>query len=326
MAGESTRVHHANHTHRIGWGVHAPTADRPVRVAFYRSLFDTEAHVLDLSWDDLAESLTSLRPVMGDNEARKHSCPLWSPVELLTERRGNANVANVTALVLDFDEGAEVGEALNEWDGYAAAAHTTWNNEAMSPRCRVVLPLARPVNADVWGLLYGDILSGLGLTADRQVKDPSRAYYLYARGADGPHQDERRSGRHLDLSDRVAPLLARVERERQARAADVTRRIAEVGRDFTDRGDALAAVRALWAVDPHKRRIVAQLVGADIIDSIRQPAARRGLCPKCGDRAVWWPIQPERTTKAMCNHRKSCGWTGHLYDYLKTNGAKHGAN
>ena len=290
-----------------------------MKFAAYESLTDTTARRGDWGWNRLSAWLQEIRPWHGDIEARKANCPLWSPVEMRAPRRANRNVITVTALVLDYDAGADLDEAMDAWEGYERVGHTTWRHAPMAPRCRVVMPLAAPVSAAVWRPLHKAILKEHDLEADAVTCDPARAYYLPADGMHDCAQAWAESGELLDLSDRAADM----ERTREADLARVHAQAAkhreQAARYIDDVGDAVTAARRLFGHDPDKRRAAAGMVGADLVDGLDATGhmARRGPCPKCGRASVWWAIYPTRARWVFCNHRNSCDFSLSLFDYIK---------
>jgi hypothetical protein len=290
-----------------------------MKIAAYRSLQETSAHCVDWSWERVRAWLQDVREWHGDLEARKASCPLWSPVIMRAPRRANRNILAVTALVLDYDSGTDLDEAMDAWDGYERVGHTTWRHAPMEPRCRVVMPLASPISAAVWRPLHKAILQEHSLEADAVTCDPSRAYYLPSVGLHDCAQAWAESGEILDLSSRASEIevkrradLARVE-------AEAARSREAAARYIDDVGTAARHAARLFATDPDRRRMAAQLVGAELVEGLDAAGhiVRHAPCPKCSRASVWWAIHPTRARGVFCNHRNSCDFTLSLYDYIK---------
>lgn len=292
-----------------------------MHTAWYRTTRGRRPIRLDLSWARLASTLQEFRDVTGDKRARLRSAPLWSPVELRGTRCAG-NVRSVSCLVLDHDRGGTVADALAPWDGYARVAHTTWNHSDDAPRCRVVVPLARPVPGAWWSLYYRRALARLEMPADPACSDPSRMYYLPCVGAGGPHHAVSVSGALLDAHDDAAQLFE-AEQARRTRAAH---RRAQAARELpTSARDRTSGVRlAIERLDTCAglRLDVGRRYGARF--SAAGDRARRATCPGCGRASVWWYI--DRGGPAMCDHRSSCGYARRLYWYvLDLEGAGHGS-
>ena len=283
-----------------------------IPVTFYRSTRDPRAHGRTLSWDSLSGTLANFRDVSGEKAVRLERLGLWSPVRLNTPRRASVNVVEVGALVLDYDDGTSLREAMGAWDGYQRCGHTTWSHAPGNPRCRVILPLSRPVPGPMWHLLYRDVVEGNGQGADRQCIDPARAYYLPAQGAGGPHAAVRAPGALLDLLPRAEALWKADRSQKAAQAAQRARRLEAMREQARRSPDPRAAAERLLSQDPDARRRLADALGAAIgTGTGGVEVARRVLCPSCGRRAVWFALDRGR---AFCNHRGSCGWSGRLHE------------
>jgi len=290
-----------------------------MRFAAYRKLTDPSARVADWPWERLRDWLSKVRPYHGSKEDRKESCPLWSPVDLVRPRRANRNVHAVTALVLDYDDDVDPGEAFDEWDGFERLVHTTWSHTPTEPRCRVVMPLASPISAAVWLPLHKAILQEHSLEADAVTCDPSRAYYLPAVGMHDCAQAWAESGELLDLSSRAHQLEAQRRADLVRVEAEAARSREAAARYIDDVGTAARRAARLFATDPDRRRMAARIVGAQLVEGL-DPAshiARHAPCPKCGRASVWWAIYPTRARGVFCNHRNSCDFSLSLYDYIK---------
>jgi hypothetical protein len=287
--------------------------------AAYRKLTDPAATTRQWSWERVCRWLSVVRPYHGSKEDRKHSCPLWSPVEMLAPQRANRNVLSVHALVMDYDDDVEINDAMDAWDGFEMLAHTTWSHAPMSPRCRVVLPLASPIPAVVWSDIYREVLAEHRLPGDGQTCDQARAFYVPAAGMHDCTQVAHEEGRLLDLSPRVAPAMEAAQAREAEHRASIRERLRHHAPEFAEVGRGLRQVRELYEVDPARRETAARLVGAEVVQAgaLSTWVARHALCPLCGLETVWWPLAPAHTTSVMCDHKKHCGFTMHLFDYVR---------
>jgi len=285
-----------------------------MRVTFYPTLTATGSPVgRDLSWHRLVAALSDFRFILGDKDERRRSCPLWSPAELSAPRRLNRNVTAVSCLVLDYDDGISLYDAGIRWEGYTWHGYTTWSHTTAAPRCRVVLPLARPIPGRWWTPLYRDLLTAQGMEADPQCIDPSRAYYLPAVGAGGPHSTAGQDGVVLDLYEDAEAAHNREQDEQRRRDEQRRANLARIPRTHDDLTGAARAAAKILAIDPDARLRLAESVGADVL-RLGEGAmmARRAMCPRCSRRDVWWAIS---RGWARCNHVQSCGYAASLYDY-----------
>jgi hypothetical protein len=102
--------------------------------------------------------------------AAKRDLRLWSPV-LYQEgwaERGSEGVSHISCLVLDYDQGVRIADAVALWQDWFHCVHTTWSHTPEHPKFRLILPLAVPVPAARWEALW--------LWAERQAAgeiDPS---------------------------------------------------------------------------------------------------------------------------------------------------------
>ena len=143
-------------------------------ISFFDDRSDNEPKEGRLSRADFAALLTThtARPAK-DGAA-------WAPATF-NGKRAKANARQVCALVLDYDGGAAPLDAVRPLDerGVCYILHTTHSHTPDAPKFRVVIPLARPVSAEVWPDFYPRAARffGQGKT-DEKCKDASRLYFL----------------------------------------------------------------------------------------------------------------------------------------------------
>lgn len=92
----------------------------------------------------------------GARASAKRDLRLWSPVLYRegTTERGSEGVTHVSCLVLDYDRGVRIADALALWQDWFHCVHTTWSHAPEHPKFRVILPLAAPVPASQWETLW----------------------------------------------------------------------------------------------------------------------------------------------------------------------------
>lgn len=250
----------------------------------------------------------------------KTHLPCWSPV--LCHRhatRGIPAVATVTCLVLDYDDGTALDEALEPWLDWPLLAASTWSHTEASPRFRITLVLSRPVPADAWPQAWAWAAGRAAGTVDPACKDPSRLYLLPAlRSAHAPY--ERRvhdpGGHLLDLDwERFTGGPAPRAPSSPPSTPVPSRR--RQNRPPTD--PARRAARELFKRDEAARRRAAHYLEADLAPR----RAQRIPCPACGRSSVWFWLTPGPQTTAQCHHKRSCGWWGHLDELLDARGGSH---
>jgi hypothetical protein len=149
----------------------APTA-QAFTIALFNGIDRPAVEQKTVSLDELRQLLSRFE-VLADK--RRGRC--WSPTRYAggASSRGNAGVAEVSALVFDCDRVPPDAERLA---GVYWLGHTTWSHTLTAPRWRVVIPLATPVPAARWGDVWQRARAALCPEADPSCKDPSRAYWL----------------------------------------------------------------------------------------------------------------------------------------------------
>lgn len=269
------------------------------RYSWFRGLTDTAPKAVERTLADLGPRLT--RHARG----AKDELPLWSPARF-NGRRSKSSVIEVCMIVLDYDDGTTIESAVGTWGAYAHVVYTTPSHTPELPKFRVVLPLAEPVPADRWGAVWRWAEERSGRQVDPKCKDASRIYY----GHGGP--DPRVARAFYKLDDRPLLWMDLERLPREAPAPKWTPLPPPPPKPVTADEAAAQAIRLL-ATCPDTRRRAGSLAGGSISDT----RVTRVTCPQCGRPSVWWPIVPERVRSAMCNHRKTCGWIGSIYEVIQ---------
>lgn len=268
---------------------------------------------------------------------REWTVPLWSPVSYREgATRSSAGVDLVHWLVLDYDDGTPADVLRERWKGWVHIGHTSYSHMQSKddrppmPALRIALPLLKPVSGRLWSQVMRAVMQDQGREADRKCIDPARMFYVPCLAtADAP----RRSwvhmpagdldGPRLCLADRVADAVEEQERAERAREERL-RRIAARARDVVQtREDQEHEVRRRLLEDPDARERFGTLLGGNVVTASGDASGtliRHVVCPSCGDRAVWWPVEPRTMFRAACNHRNTCGWRGHLWELAALHG------
>ena len=244
--------------------------------------------------------------------------PCWSPVRCHpAATRGIPAVEAVTCLVLDYDDGTGVEEAVAPWLDWPLAVATTWSHTAEHPRFRVSLVLDRPVPAEAWPRAWRWAAQHAAGAVDPACKDPSRLYLLPAlRSPASPSQ--------RFLHDPGGHLLA-IDWERLPEAAPEDRASLPAFAPRCDTGGqppadaARRRARAVFVRDEAARRRAADFLHAEVAGR----RAQRIRCPACARPSVWFWLVPGRLNTAACQHKQSCGWWGHLDELLDAVGGHH---
>jgi hypothetical protein len=307
----------------------------PCPTAFYTSARRSAyGRPVPTTWGQLRKALTSHGR---DRPADKLDVPCWAPHVATGNRRTAASIESVHALVLDFDDGADVPDVMGLFPAKERCAYSTFSAEPGAPRCRLVLPLAAPVVGALWAATMRLILKDIGQdrsAADPKCIDPSRLYLLPCRGP--VEVADYAPGDLIDVAEYVARAeyeaeLARIAadhlRARHVARAEAARRWAEApARDgLSDAERAERRGHAALRADPEARRRAAADLGAKIAPRDGSDVAHGLACPSCGRPDAWFVIDPRRAWGAYCNHRNSCGWFGSIGDLITAAGMQPAA-
>lgn len=136
-------------------------------------------------------------------EARKgakRDLRLWSPTLYVPGgRRGSDAIVHLSCLTLDYDDGTPIDDVRDVWSPWFHLLHTTWSHTPERPRLRLTLPLAHPVVAADWPLVWEWAERHCGQPIDPACKGTSRAWALPAVGdRDWPRHAYAHGGDLLD--------------------------------------------------------------------------------------------------------------------------------
>lgn len=264
-------------------------------VSMFDNLFRTEADTRQLSLAQLVELLAQPGEAFRVND--KRTLPQWSPTRFQPPRRKKANAIEASCLVLDYDDGTTIDEALTTWGQWCVLLHTSWSHRPEAHRFRVVLPLDRDITKQEYPTAWRWAEEHCSKVIDRNCKDISRAWVMPACDLEDYEQQSRYDFRFIE-----APFL-RVDDILKWAPIDNVVPLPNVVtlRDMPD----YRGLRSLH-LDPDARAEVGHALGGVVSDE----AVRLVECPRCRREAVWWWLDPTRQLNAYCNHRKSCGWKG----------------
>jgi hypothetical protein len=159
---------------------------------FHHAGDNTPAHS-DVPWDVLANSLRDIRSApctlanCKRSECPHKNGPAWSCARYRDgAKRGLSGVVDVHALIVDLDHvpADDLDTVLGNLAVFKCIIHAS-HSDSPTDRClRLIFDLSRPVLAGEWYRFWEQAVQELGLPADKQVKDPSRLYYLPSRPSD----------------------------------------------------------------------------------------------------------------------------------------------
>ncbi len=275
--------------------------------------------------DDVRRAALSAAAVKKREEASrdtKKALPCWSPVRCFPcATRGVAAVDVVTCLVLDYDDGTGLDEALAPWLDWPLLAATTWSHSDDHPRFRVTLALDTPVAASAWPEVWLWAASHAVGTIDPSCKDPSRIYALPARkGVDSPYlrRVHDPGGSRLEVADHVS-LTTALAADAKPLRTHASKPSPRTHASKPPRDAKRGAARELFRRDEEARRRAAGWLGAQVVGG----RAEHVTCPVCGRPSVWFWLAPGSRSTAHCNHEHSCAWWGHLDELLDAPGGPH---
>lgn len=120
-------------------------------------------------------------------EEAKDKSPLWCPSVFEGDRRSAKTVVGSSALVFDLDregeaDGVQLEGVLGCLEGVECwCVHSTAKGALLSPgrtKLRVILPLARPVDGQMYRKLWHSVRDELGLPADESKVGPESCFFL----------------------------------------------------------------------------------------------------------------------------------------------------
>lgn len=153
-------------------------ADAPFEWTFWPGRFATSGVPRSCSWGVLCDKLS-----VCDVALVKDRMAGWSPARFVEHRRGLANVASVSAVVLDYDAKrveTKFEDAQRHFSTRAALMISTHSHGEVH-RFRVVLPTSRHVSAKEYDVLWQhmfDEVARAGHEPGMVEKDASRFWYL----------------------------------------------------------------------------------------------------------------------------------------------------
>ncbi len=147
------------------------------------SLYQPRGRQVAVTWSRLAERISNPRAAQA-----KELLARWAPVEFRDGYRCMANVRRAHAVVLDVDDGSPLETTARALVGHFTLVHSTFSATEARPRWRVIVPLDRPVDADVYARAWRWLamwLEAAGARPDYAARDASHAWAVPARPPSG---------------------------------------------------------------------------------------------------------------------------------------------
>lgn len=188
----------------------APATSQQFTFCNFNSSKDNAPKPAVLTWAQFCVSFSEHR------QQEQKDGPAWSPVSYApNSKRGNDGVEHVYFAVIDVDNGAPLDEVLARFEGLAYLVHSSHSHTVETPKYRVILPLAAPVAAIDWHVVWARINQLAGGCDDPATKDPSRIYYKPSHPAAGMDIQFVREGEGRFLSLSNLPELATPVKEQK---------------------------------------------------------------------------------------------------------------
>lgn len=139
------------------------TLDRLLRYAVQKNGFKSnQIEQVETHWSTVVEQLRQMQAMPRAANPENLSALIYAEFKQNTTRH-DANVTGLTAVVLDIDKDADLDQIRTALSGWEAVIYTTKRSTPVTPRLRVILPLAAPVPARYWGETYRQFTLSLGL-------------------------------------------------------------------------------------------------------------------------------------------------------------------
>ena len=202
----------------------ASAINQQFTICNFNSAKDNAPKPASLTWAQFRVSFSEHR------QQEQKDGPAWSPVSYIPRaKRGNEFVEQVYFAVIDVDNGVPLDEVLSRFEGLAYLAHSSHSHTVETPKYRVILPLAAPVAAAEWHVVWARINQLAGGCNDPATKDSSRVYYKPSHPAADKdvHFVRVNEGRLLSISD-LPELAIPVNEQKMAFHRRVGKRCQEI--------------------------------------------------------------------------------------------------
>lgn len=180
-------------------------------ISEFNNKLDNQPKQIQITLDQFIKRLT--QPVIRPEKDGKAFAPAT-----FNGTRAKENAQNISLLVLDYDNGATIEEIKNKCKnlGYSFTIYTTHSHTHEKHKFRVVFPLAIPIPANIYCLLWQWTVKSFP-NIDLQAKDSSRLFYYPAiKTKNSPFYAESFDGKLLDWRE-----LQLIEVTEQPRHQDI---------------------------------------------------------------------------------------------------------
>jgi len=176
-----------------------------------------------LSWEQFAEWLS--KPVWG---AEKTEAGGYSPAKYKDNIRHLDKMDHVCVLVFDIDVNGDTSRVAERVQDYSCIIHETFSSTTAMPRCRLLMQLKDPIDANTYTRAHKKVRKELHerhVWADENATDASRLSYSPVRPAGSGYQFARTPGPAVDARTKTVGWLEvpKVVRNEVAGKANVTK-------------------------------------------------------------------------------------------------------
>jgi hypothetical protein len=163
----------------------------------FASRFAGQGTRLSIAWERIFDKFERPRVAIA-----KDALPLWAPTTFVNDSRTEGgSVEAVFALVLDFDHGGRLEQAVDVLGEFYGVVHSTFSHTDEEHRFRCVLPFGRPVlpaeYSRVW-LAAEAMCHSRALFPDPSTKNASRLWFVPAHRVGAPFVSWRLQGGILE--------------------------------------------------------------------------------------------------------------------------------
>jgi P4 family phage/plasmid primase-like protien len=146
-------------------------------VSFFTTHYSNAFEAKELAYGSFRKKFSVFQ-----ERATKEAVSLWSPARFVEgSTRSIATTVELCAITLDFDNGNDWSDFIDEWKskGYAFWVHNTYSHTVKKPKWRAVFPLLKPCPKEEWSMVWERAASLLGHNAcDVSASDAPRIYWL----------------------------------------------------------------------------------------------------------------------------------------------------
>lgn len=156
----------------------------------------------EIEWSALLASLRA--PLVREDKA---ALPGWALTTFRHNHRGNADAEQVSALVLDLDDGTSIANARKVWQSYRGAIHTSFSHTRAVHRLRVILLLSRSVTREEHAMLWRwaqQRSAAAGQRLDSSCRNVSHMFFIPAHRPGAPYVVRELRGEPIDVDGILA--------------------------------------------------------------------------------------------------------------------------